>query len=252
MTALAALIALNVVLAGCKAELTTTVVLARDGSGVVSASLLLDRAAADSLRDQRLLSTFVGSKDLQADGWQVTGPIPKPPGGFVEYRAEKAVRSTAEAQAALARVSTAFEQVKVERSTGLGTVRLRVAGPVDLTAGPEALAGDPVLTEQLGEPLGITITEAEQQLGSPLGNLLTVRFITEFPEARTEQVLRFGEVSTINAVNTQRDLRSFGAAAIGLLGLVLLAGVGAAALVAKRRRARQSSERRSVSVTPDP
>jgi hypothetical protein len=225
-------------LTGCKAELTTTVALERDGSGVVSAAMVLDRAAAESLREQNILSTFVGSKDLQADGWQVTGPIPKPPGGFVEYRAEKAVQSPQEAQAALARISAAFAQVKVERSTGLGTVRLAVRGPIDLAAGPSALAGDPVLAQQLGTPLGVTEELAQEQLGTSLADTVTVRFVTQFPGSRTEKQLAFGEVATIDSTATQRDLRSVAAAGVGLLGLVLLGGVGAAALTAKRRRAR--------------
>ncbi len=141
-------------LSGCRTELTTTVDLRRDGSGVVSLSMLLDRDAATALRGLGPLDRLVGAADLRADGWQVVGPVPRPPGGFVEYRADKVVHSPEEAQAALARVSQAFAALRVERSTGPATVRLEVSGDVDLTGGAEGLAGDEVLTRTFGAPLG--------------------------------------------------------------------------------------------------
>lgn len=234
-----AVMVLGVILSGCRGELVTSVDLERDGSGVVSLTLLLDREAAAALRRIGPLDALVGAADLRADGWQVVGPVPRPPGGFVEYRADRAVRSPEEATAALARVSPVFAGLRVGRSTGFATVRSAVQGEVDLSGGAEAVAGDPLLTRTFGSPLGAPVAEVERELGGPLGQRLAMTLEIRLPGRAPQRVeLPLGQRTTVAVATTERDVRSLVAGAIGLVGLGVTVTVALAMVAASRRSAR--------------
>lgn len=222
-------------LSGCRADVTTTIELARDGSGVVSVALVLDRAAVTALRGQGALTSLIGGDDLRARGWQVVGPVPKPPGGFVEYRADRPVSNATEATAAVAEVSAVLGGLDIARSTSLGTVRLRVSGDIDLTGGVEALAGDDVLQRTFGSRLGAPLAELEQELGGPIAERTSLTLDVRIPDGATRIPVPFGERTTVDVVSVERDVRSWVAALIGLAGLVLAAVLTAATIRAKRR-----------------
>jgi hypothetical protein len=203
---------------------------------VVSVSMLLDREAVQALRGQGGLSELLGAADLRADGWQVVGPVPRPPGGFVEFRADRVVSSVAEADAALARVSPVLDGLVVSRSTSPGMVRLRVSGDVDLSDGPEGIGGDDVLRRTFGAPLGAPLAEVERELGGPLADRVSLVLDVRLPNDEGRVELPVGTTTTVDVVSMERDVRSLMAAIIGVVALGFAALLTVLTVRATRRR----------------
>jgi hypothetical protein len=89
--------ALLAVLAGCQVDANVDVTMAEDGSGAVEVTVLLDADAAARVPD---LAEDLRVRDLEATGWEVTGPTETDDGG-VEILARKPFANVEQGRAVL-------------------------------------------------------------------------------------------------------------------------------------------------------
>lgn len=222
------------VLAGCRTDVTVSVSQRLDGAGRVTVRAVLDRDAASKAGD---LNTLVRLGDLQARGWQVVGPAPLPPGGRVEFRAEKAVSSPEQAQAALAEISGTdgpFGRLRVTRARSVVAVRSSVSGPVDLRGGYPAF-GDELLARQLSSStaLGVDPQEVLRQYGHPIEELVPLHLEVAVPGRAITYDLVPGQSLDVAVSSTTWNVR------LGLAVLAFVVAVGLwLALIRARRRPR--------------
>lgn len=189
-----AVAALGVALTGCRTDVTVGVETRTDGSGLVSVQAVLDRDAVSQAGD---LKALLRLDDLRAAGWQVVGPVPLPPGGRVEFRAEKPVASPQEAQAALRQISGdtgPFAALRVTRSRSPLQVSSKISGTIDLTKGYEAF-GDDLLAQRLGTTsrLGVSDAQVVARYGASLPVLVPLHVTLAVP----------GSIKTIDLTSGQ-------------------------------------------------
>ena len=144
----------------CRVEATVTVEVSADGSGTVSVVLELDAAAVDALGgfDDR-----VRVDDLEAAGWEVTGPTTDG-WGVGRISTAKQFDSPRRLAGVLAEVAgpTAFRDVSLVRERSFARTVWRLTGIVDLSDGLDLLV-DPALSDVL-DGLPFARTEAELAL----------------------------------------------------------------------------------------
>ena len=177
-----ALAALAGALTGCRTDVTVGVQTRTDGSGVVSVQAVLDRDAVAQAGD---LTTLLRLSDLRAAGWQVVGPVPLPPGGRVEFRAQKPVASPVEAEAALRQISGEkgpFARLRVTRSRSSLQVSSKISGTIDLSTGYEGF-GDDLLAQRLGTTsrLGVSDAQVVGRYGASLPELVPLHLTLSVP-----------------------------------------------------------------------
>lgn len=235
--------------AACRADATVAVDVARNGSGTVTLTVVLDRAAAVELGDP----AAVPLDDLRARDWRVTPPATDPGTGAVTFRAVHPFRSPDEVPALLEQIggrNGVFRSTSLVVDAGpLGTdyrFRTRV-----VLSGDPAQFSDADLTKVLGDlPLGRTPAELAA-LAAPAGSGVGLRLEVRLPPGRTEAREypvtggaptdeRFALSSSVPNTGTRQQLL----AAAGLLVLALVALV--IGLVRRRRG------RRNADVTPGP
>ncbi len=224
MISLIALIALGW-LSGCQTQVGIKVNQITDGSGEVTVSLLLDRDAAEQSSDLR---SALRTADLEAAGWSVAGPVPRPPGGFVEYSVSKPFRNAGEAQLILSELTGEdgpFASLIIDRTRSPLRVVSSITGEVDLSAGYDAF-GDEVIARQFqtDSKIGLIVADIQARYGKKLDELVPMHL---------EITLAGRPMQRIDLVSGQRtplDLRvvrwnrlilfPMGAAVVGLLGLL--------------------------------
>ena len=210
-------------LAGCRTDVTVSISQRLDGSGRVSVRAVLDRDAVSRAGD---LTTLFRLDDLRARGWQVVGPAPYPPGGRVEFRAEKYVGTPQQTQLALAEIGGdggPFAGLGVTRRRTPLSVRSAVEGQVDLTAGYAAF-GDPRLAQQLasGTQLGVDPAEVARQFGAPLEQLVPLHLDVELPGVRRSFDLRPGQTVQVAVSSSTWNIKLLIAGLAFLVAAVVL------------------------------
>jgi hypothetical protein len=172
----ALVVALVVVCAACRLDVTAHVQVNDDGSGsvtvVVAADAELLAKAPGALADLRL-------DDVRTAGWTVTGPRQNAAGGQ-ELTLQKGFRTPAEGDAVLAELNGSggpLHDVHLSLTRTFATHTGTVAGRVQLDGGTAAL-GDEGLAALLGgkQPFA-------DRLDRPLGEALHLTVIAELPGA---------------------------------------------------------------------
>lgn len=169
-------------LAGCRADVSTDVTLRADGSGVVTTRVVLDAEAVAKVGDLRALLQL---DDLRKAGWKVDGPGPAttvlraaagtatggsaPAPRSVAVVASHPFRNVAQANALIASLSGPhgpYRGVSLTRSSGFAGAKLGAKGTIDLSSGL-ATFGDGALTTALQ---GRTVEQAAADLngGAPV------------------------------------------------------------------------------------
>ena len=249
--------------AACRADATVAVDVARNGSGAVRVTVVLDRAAAAELGDP----AAVPLDDLRARGWEVAPVAADPSTGAVTFRALHRFRSPGEVPGLLEQVggrNGVFRSTSLEVDAGpLGT-DYRFATRVVLSGEP-AQFSDPALTEVLG---GLALGRTPEELaalamppGSGVGLRLEVRLPPgrsgswEFPvTGGTLTDERVGLSSSVPNTATRQQL-------LGAGGLLLLALLALTVGLVRRRRGRRRAAAEiaaeavagpTVAPTPDP
>jgi hypothetical protein len=215
-----------VLLGGCQTDVTVRVNQITDGSGEVTVSLLLDREAVEQAGDLR---STLRTADLESAGWSVTGPVPRPPGGFVEYTVSKPFRNAGEAQLILTELSGEegpFAQLVIDRTRSPLRVVSSITGEVDLTKGYDAF-GDEVIARQFQSEskLGLSALDFTNRYDKPLEELVPLHLevtLADQPTQRIDLVPGQRTPVELRLVRWNRlILLPIGGALIGLFGLAL-------------------------------
>lgn len=232
-TRLGVLLAAVVLLAGCRVDATTRVLVEADGSGRVVVEVVIDQEAADRIPD---LADQLRVQDLARTGWEVVGPEPADGGGVV-LTATKAFFEPEQLATVLAEIGGDQGPVRdpvLERSRSFGRTRYEFTGTLDLSGGL-ATFSDRRLTRLLdGFPVGRDVADLEAELGAPLSELTSFAFEVVLPTGSGAETstweARLGDEPTPMAASTEElNLLALGLAAgavLALLSLVVLVVVG--------------------------
>jgi hypothetical protein len=246
-------------LSACQATVQVGIDARIDGSGTVTATVLLDQAAAQALPD---LAQELRVGDLQKDGWKIDGPSPSP-GNGVQIRATKPFRSPPEAVRALGELlgtgpggvgTGPFAGLRLEQHHAFLATKTALSGAVDLSCGLHCF-GDAGLQQQTGRALGIDPAELQGRTGTVLDQVFRFEL-----GARLPGTLRStnGSVQPGGGLQWQPKLggkielratsRTWNTRRLRLLGLSLLATVALIVLLivrlVRRRRQRRGLHRR--------
>ena len=199
-----------------------------DGSGRVEVVVALDRDAArrvPGLEDQLEVD------DLQAAGWEVSGPS-EVRGGGVEIRATKSFTSLEGLGEVVAEVSGddgPLSDLVVERDRAAFGDTWRVRGAADLRDGLEAF-GDAGLRERLGgSSLGMSEEELERAAGRPLPEAVRFRVTADLPGGGGSWSPVLGERTSLEA-----DSRTWEGPRLALLALAVVLALAAVAMLLVR------------------
>jgi hypothetical protein len=213
---------------GCRVDVGMDVSVQDDGSGEVEVVVALDRDAArrvPGLEDQLEVD------DLEAAGWEVSGPS-RVRGGGVEIRATKGFTSLDELGDVVAEVSGRdgpLSDLAVERDRAAFGDIWRVRGAADLRDGLEAF-GDAGLRERLGgSSLGMSDEELERAAGRPLPEAVRFRVTADLPGGGASWSPALGERTPLEA-----ESRTWEAPRLGLLALAVVLALGAVAMLLVR------------------
>ena len=225
LIALVALIA-AVGLSGCQTQVGVRVNQITDGSGEVTVSLLLDREAAEQSGDLRVA---LRTADLVSAGWSVTGPVNRPPGGFVEYAVSKPFRNAGEAQLILSELTGEdgpFSGLTIDRTRSPLRVVSSLKGEIDLSGGYDAF-GDEVIARQFQNEskIGPTVADIKARYGKGLDALVPLHLdvtLADSPMQRFDLVAGQRTPLDVRVVRWNRlILFPMGAALLGLVGLLI-------------------------------
>jgi hypothetical protein len=199
-----------------------------DGSGEVEVVVALDRDAARRVPG---LDEQLEVDDLEAAGWEVSGPS-RLRGGGVEIRATKGFSSLEGLGQVVGEVSGPdgpLADLVVERDRAAFGDTWRVRGEADLRDGLEAF-GDAGLRERLGgSSLGLSEEELERAAGRPLAEAVRFRVSADLPGGGGTWEPVLGERTPLEA-----DSRTWEAPRLALLALAVVLGLGAVAMVLAR------------------
>jgi len=233
-----------VLLSACQVSIAVGVDAKADGSGVVRATVTLDKAAADEAGD---LSGRLRVDDLQQAGWRVDGPTRTKDGGQ-EVQASKRFATPVEATAIVEELSGAngpFREFKLGRSRSFLKTKTTFSGRVDLARGLGSFSDDE-LRQRLGSDLGFDPAELEGRLGRTLSRVFPVKVVTRLPGAMESNAPltadngaqwspTFGENVVLTASAEKWNRGNIAAAVVAALGfVVLLAWAGRRLYVRKR------------------
>jgi hypothetical protein len=219
-------LAVALLVTGCRVDATTRVVVADDGSGTVTVEVVLDREAAARIPD---LADQLRVRDLRRTGWEVTGPESADGGGVV-ITASKDFFEPGQLATVLTEIGGARGPVRdpsLERTRDFGTTAYDFTGTLDLSRGIASFS-DRRLTRLLdGFPVGQDQAALEAELGAPLSELTSFTFEIVLPDGADTQTstweARLGDEPTaVTASTEERNLLAFGLAAGALLAAVLL------------------------------
>lgn len=171
---------MTAVAVGCRVDATTTVTVEEDGSGTVAVEVVLDAEAFERVDD---LDTQLRITDLEATGWQITGPEPTADQGR-RVVATKPFADPDQAAIVLAEITGpdgALTGASVSRSKEFARVEQQFEATLDLSGGIEGF-GDAELTELLaGLPIGQDVAALEEELGAPLADLTSFAVVADLP-----------------------------------------------------------------------
>lgn len=215
-----------VLMGGCRADVTVAVRATGEGGGDISATVSLDKAAAEQVPD---LAEQLKVEDLRAAGWRIDGPVPAA-GGRTELSAVKAFASPAEASRLFQELtghSGPFGSLHLTRDRSLLKTRTTLTGRVDLAGGLEAFS-DEVAKEKLGgQPLGIEPAKLEAELGKPLADVFGFRLTADLPgdidsDGSGVWEVRLGQATAVNASAEQWNLTTVAAGATSAVSALAL------------------------------
>ena len=236
------LVALVVLLAGCKVDARVDVTLRADGSGTVTARVTLDAGAVDRLTTHASLASAVPLADLQHAGWQVSAWKPVAGGGdtitfehgFVG-QADLARRVTD-----LAGPNGVLRDPRITRTRGFFGAKDAISVSVDLRDVSAGVKSDTELAARL-RAAGIDVNTLDAQLRSQLADALHLEVVVHAPGGQSNTVqLTAGAHATAAAAQSQTYTRRIGLLAAGAALMLLALVITAISLRPKSRRSRAS------------
>ncbi len=243
--ALVLAVVLALVGTACQADVAVEIDVADDGSGVVTAEVVLDAAATEGLADLDLDATLPLS-DLAQAGWEIEPPMPTDDGGTL-VTAQKAFGTPSQLAEVLGDLTGddgVFQDFALTRTQSFGRVDYLLTGTLEPSGGFDSF-GDEELSTALGrslssiavsppyeaspEDIGFTVTatlpgefQEEGSNGAIVEQELSVRgtWMTDLSGTRTDIALQSARRSTAAQV-----LRGVAVVAAVLAALVLFAQV---------------------------
>lgn len=167
------------ILTACQATVRVGVNANGDGSGTISASVLLDREASQAVPD---LGQQLRTSDLLRAGWNIKGPTPAGAGGTM-VTASKSYRTPAEAQQIVNDLSGPtgpFHDFHLQHQHSFFSTKTVFSGNVDLTCALRCF-GDTQLQQQLGADLGLDPAKLQQQAGVILNRVFQFEVAIRLP-----------------------------------------------------------------------
>jgi hypothetical protein len=219
-------LAAAVVLTGCKTDVNVRVHQIVDGSGEVTVTLMLDREAAEQSGDLRKV---LRTADLEAAGWTISGPVPRPPGGRVAFALNKPFRNAGEAQLILTELTGEegpFGSLVIDRTRSPLRIVARLTGSVDLTKGYQPFGAEVIARQfQTDSKLGLTPEDFQKRFNKPIEELVPLHLDVDFAGTAEQRFdLKSGEQTPIS-IRTVRWNRiilfPMIASALGLIGLLI-------------------------------
>ena len=177
---LAGLVVGGLVLAGCQAEAALHIDVNEDGSGVVTASVILDAEAASRTV---LFESPPLVEDLKVTGWNVAGPTPLPDGTY-QMTASKTFSRADQLHGVieeLAGPNGAFRDFELDRATSFAKRSWTLTGTVDLTKGLASFSDDELNAQLGGPPLGPDKAAQDAALGRTLESIIHVTVQARLP-----------------------------------------------------------------------
>ncbi|HEX2063941.1 MAG TPA: hypothetical protein VHE80_05935 [Acidimicrobiales bacterium] len=213
---------------GCRVDVAVGVEVGRDGTGQVTASVLLDQAAAAHLVEGAERPR-VG--DLEAAGWRVEEPVART-GGGQELRAVKRFESPAGATRAVEELTGPggpLRSFRLSQERSFLRTRTALTGTVDLSGGLDGFA-DPALREQLAAA-GADFATIERQLGEPAVEAFHLEIRSELPGQARTWTPALGQV-----VDVRTSVESWNTSRIAFLVVAMASGLALVAVLVSRSR----------------
>lgn len=246
--------ALVVLAAACQADATVDLTLREDGSGEVAVTVTLDADAAARVPD---LADDLRVRDLEATGWEVTGPTETDDGG-VTIAARKPFATPEQGRAVLREVGGRggiLRAIELRREHTFGETTWTFGAGLDLSAGLGSFSDEDLDAVLGSDTFGLDQAALEEQLGEPLADTVSVTVTATLPdgefttngEATGASAARWSaelgdEPVAMAAESAERDTTVWllvGVAAGALLLLVLLLLVRLVRGRIRRRRQRR-------------
>jgi len=234
------LVALALLLAGCKVDTTVTVDVHDDGGGTVTVDAHLDAEAVQAMESGGgKLEDRVRLGDLTKAGWKV-GEWSRAEDGSASIQLSKPFTSPEQVAGIVGEISGAngpLRDFTATRDRGLLGTDYAVKGAVDLGAIGTGITADPELVASLTNQQ-VDVNQVDQSLLQQLHDALSVHVVVNLPDGSTTTVTGVsGQRVAVDASHSVRDTRRLVLFAVAL-GLVVLAVVVWFGGRGSRRRAR--------------
>jgi len=215
--------------AACQVRTTLDIQVRPDGSGTVTVTSALDKAAAERMPD---LDQSLLVADLRKAGWRVIAPKAVPGGGW-QVSASKGFGDTTQLAGVIAQLTGAdgpFRRFALTRTHHFAKTEFRLTGTVDLSGGLDVF-GDPALRQTLGGTMfGRSDQALALELGQPPAEAIRFRVVTHLPGGATKEWNpRLGDAATkVSASGATRQPTAWlfvlasAVAAAGFIGTVFL------------------------------
>jgi hypothetical protein len=231
------------VLTSCRVDGRVELTMVEDGSGVVEVTVTLDQEAAAQVPD---LENDLRVDDLEATGWDITGPTETEDGGL-EMVASRDFATPRQAQQILRQVGGRggiLRELSIQRDHSFGQTEWSFAGVLDLSEGLAAFS-DADLTEVLGgEPVGRDPAQLEEEFGAPVSELFTMTVEARLPGDEPADSWSAGlgdQPVEMSLESSERDTTVLGLALAAAVGVVLLLLLLLVRAIRRRRRRREEA-----------
>ena len=168
-----AAIALSIVCASCKVDLTINVAMKADGSGTVTLTAIAD---AQILQKAPQIASDLRFDDLKAAGWTVQGPAPTADGGLQVVIAHP-FQTPEQGTAILASINGSngpLVGMGLSRVHAKGTTTFAINGALQLKGGLDAFTDSELLTAVGATPYTAQLAAATVQPADAISATLTV------------------------------------------------------------------------------
>jgi len=242
-------VALALVLAGCKVDATVSVVVRADGSGVVRVTVVADSEAVKAAESGGVaLEQAVRLADLADSGWTIGSWLKADDGSatiVLSHRFES-VDQVAGIVAGLNGETGPLPSLRATRDAGFFATEYAVKGSIDIPGAAAGIADDAELVAKLGA-LGVDVNIIDQQLLAQIQSSFTLQVVVKLPDRKAvtfapdvgSQVGRpGGSVAAVDASSSVRNTER-------VLFLVATAGFAVLAMLVWRRGGRRRARRRT-------
>jgi hypothetical protein len=216
--------AFAVVLAGCQVDAVVTIKVDDDGSGTVSARLLLDAEAVQALETPTVkLKDALRLGDLASAGWEVSRWHRRENGGasIVVSKDFERAEDAADVVAELNGSVGPLRDIEVERDVSTFRTQWSFSGVADLEDLTTGIGADPRLVERLAAER-LDVAALDEQLLAKVKDGFRLRVVADLPDSAAHRfTIAPGTVREMRESSSQRATGRMFLFAVALLVLVV-------------------------------